>query len=327
MSFTYTALSFIAPENIRFKYRLEGFDEDWVDARQRRMASYTNIPPGEYTFRVIAANNDDVWNEAGASVSFTLAPHFYETTWFYACCILAIAVTGSTGYHLYRTYRDRQQIASHLQAQLAQAELQVLKMQLQPHFLFNTLHAISSLMHTDLDAADEMMARLGDLLRYTLESPLAQEVELGQELEILHHYLEIEQIRFGDRLHVNTDIPQELVPAMVPNLILQPLVENAIQYGVAHRPSGGTVWITATHVNTSIKVTIDDDGPGLTGEPAEGVGFKNTRARLEQLYRGRHQFSYHNGPRGGLRVILEFPLHKETYEPSKSRFQSAGSHR
>ncbi len=239
LEFVYTAPSFVAPGNVRFKYRLEGFDKEWIDASNRRMAYYTNIPPGDYTFRVIAANSDGVWNHTGDSFRFHLAPHFYQTAWFYLLCALLIALVGSLGYHFYRTYKDREQIASRLKGQLAQVELQVLKMQLQPHFLFNTLHAISSLMHKDLDAADEMMARLGDLLRYTLESNGAQEVELGLELEMLDHYLEIEHIRLADRLLVRKNVPPELLSAMVPNLILQPIVENAIRYGVAPREAGG----------------------------------------------------------------------------------------
>jgi two-component sensor histidine kinase len=307
LEFTYTAPSFAAPEKVKFKYRLEGFDEEWVDAVNRRMAYYTNIPPGKYTFRVIACNNDGLWNETGAAFTFSLAPHFYQTSWFYILSVLLIALLGSSGYHFYRTYKDREQIASRLQAELAQAELQVLKMQLQPHFLFNTLHAISSLMHKDLDAADEMMSRLGSLLRYTLESSGSQEVALCQELEMLDHYLEIEQIRLADRLSVFKNVPPELLDAQVPNLILQPIVENAIRYGIAPRQSGGHVEIAATQVNDNIRITICDDGPGLPERATEGVGFSNTRARLKQLYGENQSFAYANRPEGGVRVTLEFP--------------------
>ena len=330
LEFVYTALSFVAPEKIRFKYRLDGFENEWMDAGNRRAAYYTNIPPGTYTFRVIASNNDGLWNEAGAAFPFTLPPHFYQTSWFYAFCVLLIAFIGSLGYHFYRSYKDREQTASRLQAQLAQAELQVLKMQLQPHFLFNTLHAISSLMQKDLEAADEMMARLGDLLRYTLESLGAQEVELRQELEMLDHYIEIEKIRLADRLTVRVDIPAELLSAMVPNLILQPIVENAIRYGIAPHPTGGCVDITAQRVNTGIRITISDDGPGLPERAKEGVGFTNTRARLEQLYGTHHHFSCTNRAEGGACVTLEFPLRIENHANQstiQSSFQIAHAHR
>jgi len=307
LEFTYTALSYVAPEKVTFKYRLEGFDKEWIIAVNRRMAYYTNIPPGTYTFRVIACNNDGLWNETGASFTFSLTPHFYQTSWFYVMSVLLVALVGSFGYHFYRTFRDREQIASRLQAQLAQAELQVLKMQLQPHFLFNTLHAISSLMHKDLEAADEMMSRLGSLLRYTLESNGSQEVAMCQELEMLDHYLEIEQIRLADRLSVVRRIPPELLDVQVPNLILQPIVENAIRYGIAPRQSGGYVEIAAAQVNDNIRISICDDGPGLPERPIEGVGLSNTRARLKQLYGENQSFAYANRSEGGVRVTLEFP--------------------
>jgi anti-sigma regulatory factor (Ser/Thr protein kinase) len=330
LDFRYTALSFAAPGRIKFKYRLEGFDEDWVDAADRRMAYYTNIPPGTYTFRVIACNNDGLWNETGAAFTFSLAPHFYQTVWFYVLSILLIAFLGSSGYHFYRTYKDREQIASRLQAQLAQAELQVLKMQLQPHFLFNTLHAISSLMHKDLDAADEMMSRLGTLLRYTLESNGAQEVALCEELEMLDHYLEIEQIRLADRLSVVKRIPPELLDAQVPNLILQPIVENAIRYAIAPRKSGGNVEITAKQVDDNIRITICDDGPGLPERTTEGVGLSNTRARLKQLYGASQNFAYANRPEGGVCVTLEFPTrignHGIRRSTSQDTFQDTHAH-
>jgi signal transduction histidine kinase/streptogramin lyase len=331
LKFTYTALSFVAPDRVRFRYRLEGFDQTWVDAQDRRAAYYTNIPPGTYTFRVIASNNDGVWNDAGTAFTFTLAPHFYQTTWFYALSALLTALLGSVVYHLYQTYKNREKIASRLQAQLAQAELQVLKMQLQPHFLFNTLHAISSLMHKDLEAADEMMANLGDFLRYTLESVGVQEVELGQELEILNRYLEIEHVRLGNRLSVRQQVPADLLAAMVPNLILQPIVENAIRYGIARRASGGSVEITATRANGRIRIAVSDDGEGLPAGSREGIGLSNTRARLEQLYGTNHAFFYVNRPEGGLCVTLEFPFrigsnaHHES--PSPRSVESAHTYR
>lgn len=331
LEFVYTAPSFVAPGNVRFKYRLEGFDKEWIDANNRRMAYYTNIPPGDYAFRVIAANNDGVWNHTGASFRLHLAPHFYQTSWFYLLCALLIAFVGSIGYHFYRTYKDREQIASRLKGQLAQVELQVLKMQLQPHFLFNTLHAISSLMHKDLDAADEMMARLGDLLRYTLESNGAQEVELGLELEMLDHYLEIEHIRLADRLIVRKDIPPELLSAMVPNLILQPIVENAIRYGVAPRESGGKIEIVARQAATTIRIIVCDDGPGLPERSKEGVGFSNTRARLEQLYGTHQRFTYANRADGGVCVTMEFPLRIQDHADQQSgaplNIQATDTHR
>ncbi len=209
----------------------------------------------------------------------------------------------------YTKYRQHQLKASQLETRLAQAELQALKMQLHPHFLFNTLHAISALMHRDVEAADRMIARLSDLLRLTLENVGAQEVPLKQEMEFLERYLEIEQIRFQDRLTVKIDIEAEALDARVPNLLLQPLVENAIRHGIAPRASAGRVEITARRDDGRLRIGVLDDGAGLDQNAfKEGIGLANTRARLEQLYRDDHSFEMANREGGGLVVAIEIPF-------------------
>ncbi len=211
----------------------------------------------------------------------------------------------------YRKYRAHQLKASQLETQLAQAQLEALKMQLQPHFLFNTLHAISSLMHRDVEAADKMLARLSDLLRLTLENAGAQEVTLRQELEFLERYLEIEQTRFRDRLQVRMEIEPETLDARVPNLILQPLVENAIRHGIAARAAASSIEIRAIRADGSLHLQVRDDGPGLQAEIKEGVGLTNTRARLQQLYGAAQRFELSNANDGGLLVSLTLPLRLE----------------
>lgn len=211
----------------------------------------------------------------------------------------------------YRKNRARELHTSQLEAQLAQAQLTALKMQLHPHFLFNTLHSISALVHTDPDAAERMIARLSDLLRLTLENAGTQEVPLKQELAFLEQYLEIEQIRFQDRLSVEMHIDPATLDARVPNLILQPLVENAIRHGVATQPEAGLVLISARRDNGQLRLQVRDNGPGLahSGDGSlEGVGLTNTRARLEQLYGSDHRFDLVNAEGGGLAVQLAMPL-------------------
>ncbi len=211
----------------------------------------------------------------------------------------------------YQKHRERQLHASQLEAQLAQAQLKALKMQLHPHFLFNTLHGISALIPTDPEAAERMIARLSDLLRLTLENEGTQEVSLKQELDFLEHYLEIERMRFQDRLSVEIDVDPAALDARVPNLILQPLVENAIRHGVAPRPEAGSVRIHAALKNGVLRLQVRDDGPGLTNGRTglrEGVGLANTRKRLTQLYGAAHRFEYVNAPGGGLEVNLELPF-------------------
>ena len=209
----------------------------------------------------------------------------------------------------YRKYRDRELASSRLEAKLARAELEVLKMQLHPHFLFNTLHAISTLMHRDVEAADRMLSRLSDLLRLAMEDVGSQEVTLQHEMEFLGRYLEIEQTRFADRLRVTVSVAPETLDALVPSLVLQPLVENAIRHGIAPRAGGGALEILASRRDAMLRLEVRDDGPGLPGTspPKTGVGIANTRARLEQLYGAAHRFEMTNRPEGGLAILLEVP--------------------
>jgi signal transduction histidine kinase len=212
----------------------------------------------------------------------------------------------------YRKYREREMQAILLESRLAQAQLQMLKMQLQPHFLFNTLNAISALMHQDVELADHMLAHLAQLLRTTLESSGTQEVPLKHELEFVELYLEIEQARFGPRLVVKLDASADTMDASVPNLILQPLVENAIRHGIAPRPETGHIEIRARREDGELRVDVMDDGPGLPSDPIarprEGVGLANTRARLRQLYGDAHQFTLANRADGGLIVTVRVPF-------------------
>lgn len=226
---------------------------------------------------------------------------------------LLIALTNYC-YGYYRRYREGESRTLQLEAQLSRAELQALKMQLHPHFLFNTLHSISALMHKDPDAARKMITRLGDFLRLTLENSGVQEVTLQQEMEFLQCYLEIEKIRFQDRLETRMDVRPEAMDAKVPNLILQPIVENAIRHGISSSSVSGRVEIDAQPRNGKLRIQVRDNGRGLsdhrTGENLfqSGVGLANTEARLERLYGSAHHFDLTNDPCGGLLVTLEIPF-------------------
>jgi len=219
----------------------------------------------------------------------------------------------------YRKYRERDFEASQLEVRLAQAELQNLKMQLQPHFLFNTLHAISVLMREDVAAANRMLIRLGDLLRTTLQNLGTHEVSLRQEVEFLQSYLEIEQTRFQDRLTVRIDVEPSAWEARVPNLLLQPLVENAIRHGIAPMAAPGLIEIQARRERDTLRLQVRDNGPGIRkeelGSLMKGVGLTNTRARLEQLYGFAHRFELRNAPGGGLLVIIGIPFRQAEGPP------------
>ncbi len=236
---------------------------------------------------------------------------------------LLIALT-SYAFNYYRRFREGQLRTLQLEAQLSQAQLQALKMQLHPHFLFNTLHSISALLNKDTEAARQMITRLGDFLRLTLENSGSQEVTLQQEMEFLSCYLEIERIRFRNRLVTHMDVAPQLLEARVPNLILQPIVENAIRHGIAPRSSPGLIEIEAKHQNGALRIQVRDNGPGLpkhrTSENLfrKGLGLSNTETRLERLYGAAHLFDLSNDPDGGLIVTLEIPFHKDGAAPSQS---------
>ncbi len=208
--------------------------------------------------------------------------------------------------------RERELTASRLESQAAQAHLQMLKMQLHPHFLFNTLNAVSALMHRDVDAADRMISQLSELLRAALEKDDRHESRLASELDLLHRYLAIEQIRFRDRLKVEIDVEPACLEAQVPRLILQPLVENAIRHGIAMRSAAGRLTIRARRRDRRLALTVADDGPGVPpNRPLRpGVGLANTRARLEQLYGDAYSLELVNADEGGFEVRLEVPFER-----------------
>lgn len=225
-----------------------------------------------------------------------------------------VGLSHALDYH--RVAQERALVAAQLQMRLAEAQLQALQRQLHPHFLFNTLHTISALMHRDTEAADAMLARLSDLLRLTLERIGVQEIPLKEELEFLEKYLEIEQARFGDRLTIQMEIEPEALDVCVPNLILQPLVENAIRHGIAPRVGGGRLQLVARRTGDRLWMMVRDNGPGLSQANLEafnqGVGLTNTRSRLEHLYPGEHRFEFHQPSDGGLAVTIEIPITADT---------------
>jgi LytS/YehU family sensor histidine kinase len=219
----------------------------------------------------------------------------------------------SHAWNYYTSYREGELKASRLRTQLAQAQLEALKMQIHPHFLFNTLHSVSALLSKDTEAARKMISRLGDFLRLTLENGGTSEVSLQRELEFLQGYLEIERIRFKDRLTTTINVDPSVLDVQVPNLILQPIVENAMRHAIAGTNSG-EVEISAVPRNGAVRIEVKDNGPGIEepqslGRTSRGVGLANTQARLSGLYGSNAKFELRNRPSGGLTVLLEIPRH------------------
>jgi signal transduction histidine kinase len=223
-----------------------------------------------------------------------------------------VAVEHASRY--YRMYLDRRVRASELEAQLSRAQLQALQMQIRPHFLFNALNTISGLVRVDDKAsATTMLAGLGDLLRLLLRSDGAHEIPVHQEIELVERYLEIEKVRFGDQLTVEITVEPGVEDALVPNLITQPLVENAVRHGVGTTP--GRVAVTVRQVGAALRMEVSDSGDAQPRDGDRlGIGLSNTRARLERLYGDAHRFELAQGA-AGTQAIIEIPLHREPFRP------------
>ena len=229
--------------------------------------------------------------------------------------IYAGVVAAAHGMEYYRRSRDRE----HVEAQLTATRLRLLSMQLQPHFLFNTLNTIAEMVHEDPDKADTMIAGLSDLLRRTLDLGAVQEIPLAGELELVSRYLEIQKARFGDRLRITTTIAADAASALVPTLLLQPLVENAIRHGLGTRVDAGRIDIEARVDGGTLVIAITDDGPGDEVETIAGperVGLGNTRQRLETLYGPAGRLELSRAPGRGACVTIQIPV--RTAQPEEA---------
>jgi two-component system LytT family sensor kinase len=245
-------------------------------------------------------------NQLGETLFFRFHPNLL-TYW------AIVGFTEAVDYFERYTRRERE---------LANAQLLLLKSQLHPHFLFNSLHTISAMMREDLSAADQMLARLSDLLRLTIDSIGQHEVTLKQELEFVQKYLEIERIRFQERILLELNITPECLDAMVPSMMLQPLVENSIRHGFGARVGSGAIRIDAKQVQDRLTLKVLDSGKGFVFEAlnraVEGLGLANTRRRLEQLYGPDHDLKCINLPTGGAAVSIELPFHTSALAQSAS---------
>jgi signal transduction histidine kinase len=214
--------------------------------------------------------------------------------------------------HLLLHVKERQRrimAAARLEAELANARLQVLRAQMQPHFLFNTLHTIGQLVRANRNRESlHVVELLGDLLRRSLHQSNGALTSLAEEIEFARRYLDIEQVRFADRLHVHWELDERALQAEVPSLFLQPLVENAIRHGIAPRSAAGMIRIRAQRQDGRVRITIQDDGPGFPASPNGGIGLANTRQRLALAYGEAAQVVLHNVPEGGAQVIVSLPF-------------------
>src|SRR5438874_10656293 len=257
-----------------------------------------------------------LWSDSMKSPSVSL--------WVYAqrnflldldwCLMVYSAIVGAShALAYYHESQERKLKEAQLETRLIEARLKTLEAELHPHFLFNTLHAISTLVHRDPESADRMISRLSELLRSTVDRSGEATVPLNEEIEFLQKYLEIEQTRFQDRLTVRVEVDPEALDAVVPRMILQPLVENAMKHGIAHTVDKGHVQISAGREDDRLWMEVRDNGGGLHGGTLKklrtGVGLSNTRARLDVLYPGRHRLEF-TEMHGGFAVRVEIPFHR-----------------
>ncbi|MGE5113541.1 MAG: sensor histidine kinase [Acidobacteriaceae bacterium] len=241
--------------------------------------------------------------------SFYLA-NAYDDLWMYL-----VVAASAHGLIYFRKYQERELRSSELERQLAEAQLQMLKMQLQPHFLFNTLNTAYTLVRRDGAAAERVIIQLSDLLRMTLDHTRMHEVPLHEEIAFIGKYLEIEQVRFRERLTVCYNVEPDCLDAMVPNMILQPLVENAVRHGVAPHARPGIIEISAIRRQELLELTVSDNGEGITDEAhrpvrSGGVGLSNTRARLMQQYGPTSRLELKTGSPVGFSAIATIPFRK-----------------
>lgn len=226
-----------------------------------------------------------------------------------------LVLLGHHGWSYYQRYRERERRAVELEGQLARARLEALRMQLNPHFLFNTLNTVVALVHDQPGTVERMVTRLGELLRASLDHRDAQEVPLGEEIRLLERYLDIEQVRFSDRLRVDLDVPEELRDVPVPSLVLQPLVENAIRHGIELLEAEGHIRVTARRHGNELRLVVWDNGPGPAdngGNEAAvrsgGIGLANTRARLSHLYGEAQRLELRRATDGGAEAVIHLPI-------------------
>ncbi|MDB4874898.1 MAG: signal transduction histidine kinase, LytS [Gemmatimonadetes bacterium] len=244
-----------------------------------------------------------LWQSAG---SWFISGLPAMTVAYFAILGLSYAVNGAA------RLRERERKEAELEAQLRDAQLAALRMQLQPHFLFNSLNAVMALVRDqDTARAVRALALLSDVLRATINAGDAHETTLAQELDFVQRYLEIEHVRFGDRLRVTIDVPNHLAGARVPTFILQPFVENSLKHGVLRERAGNEISIHASVVGSALRLAVRDDGRGLpaAGMPPTGVGIENARARLAQMYGDGAALSVRNATDGpGVSVEITLPL-------------------
>ena len=287
-TFTFSALNFAISQQNKFAYLMEGFETDWnyVDSR-KRFATYTNLDPGRYTFRVKAANNDGLWNEEGTSIIINISPPFWQSWWFKIIIIVLISLIIM---HLIRYQRQKRNLLK-ATALANLSQLKLLRNQMNPHFLFNALGSIRSLIHIDKDKAWQLVSELAEFFQYTLLNYNKAEATLDEEIEAANNYLNIEKIQYEEPLKVSFEVDDAARKCIVPAFILQPLMENAIKHGLNENPEIFEIKIKIALDQENLSIDIANTGnlPGVSSDSSKvsdphGTSLKNIRERLNILF-------------------------------------------
>jgi signal transduction histidine kinase len=304
----------LAPTIFRLAHRFRIDGEHWI--RALSIHAFSAVCFSAVHCAGMLSTRALLFENFGKSPSVTwpvYVQNIYLTNLDWTLMVYSTFVGLSYAVAFYREGQARAVKEAHLETRLVEARLRTLEAELHPHFLFNTLHAISTLVHSNPEAADRMISRLSDLLRLTFDRSGAAGVSLQEELEFLQKYLEIEQTRFHDRLSVRFDIDPDTLDAEVPRMLLQPLVENAIKHGVSPRPGNGLIQIASQRRGDTLWLEVRDNGGGLTASGRArlnaGVGLSNTRDRLECLYGSKQRLDF-SDEATGLAVRIEFPFHR-----------------
>ena len=292
-SFDFSALSFTLPEFNKFRYRLKNFKDDWIDAKGRRFANYTNVSNGNYIFQLQAANNEGVWNDKTYDLSVTITTSWWNTWWFRIAVLLLIIYFA---YSIYRyrilQIRNEAKLKSEFEKQLANVEMNALRAQMNPHFLFNCLNSIDSyIIKSETKKASEYLNKFARLIRLILQNSRSNYVNLKDEVEALDLYMNMESLRFRNKFDYEITIDDELdVESIdVPPMLIQPYIENAIWHGLMHKRDGdkGKVELKLNRQNGSLKCIVEDNGIGRE-KAMEIRARKNTRRKKSMGMRITH---------------------------------------
>jgi len=323
-SFEFVALNYAIPEQNQYAYKMEGFESDWNYVGNRRFATYTNLDPGTYTFRVKAANNDGIWNETGTAIDITITPPFWKTLWFK---ILLAAMILLTINHFVNYLRQKRNLLK-AKALANLAQLKLLRNQMNPHFLFNALSSIRSMILISKDKAWDMVSELSEFFRYTMLNFNKVEALLDDEINAVHNYLNIEKVRYKDTLQVSFEIEDEARQCIVPAFICQPLVENAIKYGMSTSPLPLIVNISISYQQNILTIDVSNTGKLMDSRPnspekkdVHGTSLENIKQRLQLMF--PDQFNFHLFEQDGwVHAKISIQCDKKKFFVAKDREKS-----